>query len=569
VSALLRAGLGVREWPHTLRFEAACARPDRAQTAVLAALLARNAGTAFGRAHGFAAIRTPAEFARAVPVRDYEAMRPYVRRIAAGEPGVLTEERVTAFATTSGTTGEPKLVPVTASWQAQAAALTRLWLRGAARDHPRLLDGALLTVVSPAIEGRTPGALPFGAMSGMLARGLPAPVRHAQALPYAVCLIADPETRYLVTMRLALAERVSAVGTPNPTTLLRLADTGARHTETILRAIHDGSLGTPWPPLREEPGWSAPATRRAIGQRLRPDPARARVLAAAARGGGLQPRDAWPGLALIGCWLGGAAGFHARRLDEAYGPAPRRELGLLASEGRITLPLEDETDAGVLAVHAGFFEFVPEDAIGSPAPPIRLAHELQRGLRYGIVLSGGNGLYRYDLNDVVEVRGWYRGAPRLAFIRKGRDMASIVGEKLHANHVVAAVQHASGVTGTDVWQFQLIPDVAACRYDLLVEPRGPLPAARGTAFARAVDEALGALNREYADRRASRRLAGPRLHVMRAGWAEGRCRAAFAEGRRDVQHKWPAIRLDWDAASRAEVIETWEPEAVTAEPDRG
>ena len=177
------------------------------------------------------------------------------------------------------------------------------------------------------------------------------------------------------------------------------------------------------------------------------------------------------------------------------------------------------------------------------------------GRRYGIVLSGANGLYRYDLNDIVEVAGYHRRTPLVAFVRKGRDMTSITGEKLHLNHVRAAVHAAEAATGVEVWQFRLIPDVETCRYDLLVEPRGAgLDAPGAEAFARAIDEALGRVNVEYAAKRRSRRLGPPRLCVMRAGWAERQCRAEFARGRREGQHKWPAIQPAWDRESRGEVV---------------
>jgi hypothetical protein len=556
MGTLLGAGLRIREWRHDRRFERATAAPERAQAAALRTLLQRNAGTAFGREHGFAAIRTPAEYRRAVPLRDYEAFRPYVRRIVAGEPGVLTAEPVTAFATTSGTTGEAKLVPVTASWLSHMAGAVRLWMLRAQREHPALLDRAVLTLVSPAVEGRTPLGVPFGALSGLLQQSLPSAVQRAQAVPYAAHLIADCEARAFVLLRLALARAVSVIGTPNPTTLLRLAEVARQHTEGLLRAIHDGTLGIPWPAIHEEPDWNARAVRRAVAARLAPDPGRARTLAAAAREAQtLRLRDAWPELTLIGCWLGGHAGHHARRLSEDYGDVPRRDLGLVASEGRLTLPLADGSAAGVLAIDAGFLEFIPEEALDVDAPPVLLAHELEVGRRYGIVLSGAHGLYRYDLNDIVEVAGYHRRTPLVAFVRKGRDMTSLTGEKLHLNHVRAAVHAAEDATGVEVWQFRLIPDVETCRYDLLVEPRGAgLDAPGAEAFARAIDQALGRANVEYAAKRRSRRLGPPRLCVMRAGWAERQCQAEFARGRREGQHKWPAIQPAWDRESRGEVV---------------
>jgi GH3 auxin-responsive promoter len=99
--------------------------------------------------------------------------------------------------------------------------------------------------------------------------------------------------------------------------------------------------------------------------------------------------------------------------------------------------------------------------------------------------------------------------------------------------------------------------VAGWRYHALVEFRGLRPSADAArVFLTAMDRALARLNREYADRRASRRLRLPRLYVMRPGWAERQCRADVRNGKRDVQYKWPAIKLECDGASPAEVMET-------------
>src|SRR5262249_54229435 len=153
---------------------------------------------------------------------------------------------------------------------------------------------------------------------------------------------------------------------------------------------------------------------------------------------------------------------------------PQRDLGLVASEGRLTIPMDDGSAAGVLAVHTGYYEFIPEEDVEAAAPRTLGCHELEKGRRYCGVLTGRNGLYRYDLNDVVEVRGFWGRTPTVAFVRKGRDMLNITGEKLHLNHVLHAVRAAEQATGLPVWQFRLIPDVEAARYDLLLELPRPL-----------------------------------------------------------------------------------------------
>jgi hypothetical protein len=446
--------------------------------------------------------------------------------------------------------------PVTSTWESELAGLMRVWMLGALRDHPRCFEHGVLTLVSPAVEGRTPDGRPMGALSGMAYQRIPWLLRRQYAAPYATHLISDPDLRYFVTMRLALARPVSTVATPNATTLIRLAETAARHSEAILRAVHDGTLGIPMAEAASPSGPLATPELEAIRGRLRPDPARARALErAAADAGRLTPAACWPELALIACWLGGTAGHHARQLVDHYGDVPLRDLGLVASEGRITVPLQDGTPAGVLAVDTGFFEFVPEDRIDESDPPVRVAHELEDGRRYYVLLSGANGLYRYDINDVVEVRGFHGSTARIAFVRKGRDMVSITGEKLHLNQLQAAIAEAQDETKLSVWQFRFIPDVDARRYDVLVELSGGTSEAQAPrAFLHAMDAALGRLNREYAAKRSSRRLEPPRLSVMQPGWAERQWLADVRRGKRDAQHKWPAIRLEWDAASLAEVL---------------
>src|ERR1700721_823504 len=105
---LLESIISLREFTRSRSFEAATRDPATAQTEVLRGLMAHNSDTAFGRAHGFSRIATAAEYASAVPIADYEAFRPLVKRIIGGEKGVLTPDDPYRFTTPSGTTGEPK-----------------------------------------------------------------------------------------------------------------------------------------------------------------------------------------------------------------------------------------------------------------------------------------------------------------------------------------------------------------------------------------------------------------------------------------------------------------------------
>jgi hypothetical protein len=399
-------------------------------------------------------------------------------------------------------------------------------------------------------------------MTGLTYQRLPWLIRRQHALPYAAALIRDHETRYFVALRLALGCAVSSIGTPNSSTLLRLAEVAVRRGDELVRAVHDGTLGVTEVEPMLGTGVTGLEVRGALTAGLRPDPRRAAFLEDIARcRGRLVLGDCWPALALVACWLGGSAGIQARHLEAHFDPRiARRDLGLVASEGRFTIPVEDDSAAGVLAVHTNFYEFVAEEDIDDPAPRTLLCHELAEGRRYYLIVTGANGLYRYDMNDVVEVRGFHGRTPKMAFVRKGRDMLNITGEKLHLNHVLHAVRAAEGATGLSFWQFRLIPDVEAGRYDLLIELPRPGSSAESCGrnaladFAGAFDRDLGEVNVEYRCKRASMRLGPPRLCVMRPGWSERLCREEFARGRREIQHKWSVMRPEWDDTSRAEVL---------------
>jgi hypothetical protein len=258
---------------------------------------------------------------------------------------------------------------------------------------------------------------------------------------------------------------------------------------------------------------------------------------------------------MIGCWLGGSAGVQSEKLREWYGETPMRDIGFRATEGTMTLPVEDNTAAGVPCLENGFFEFVPEEDIEQEDPPTLLAHELEQGKRYYILLTTAGGLYRYDINDIIEVQGEHHGCPMFAFARKGRDMANITGEKIHVSQVLIAAERASASSGLKWTQVQMIPDVDDSRYDLLVEP-----STSGTSvlalrdFAAALDHELSLCNDEYRQKRKSHRLHQPRVFEMKEGWYQRRWRADVVErGKRDFQYKWPVIGLLWDEETRAEV----------------
>lgn len=558
MSLSVRFLTGLKGWLIGRRFDRCAASPAAAQEATLQKILRSRSETLFGQEHDFASIKTHEEWNRRLPVRDYEGHRPYINRMLAGEQNVLVPGDVLMYATTSGTTCEPKMIPVTEGFKADISALTTLWVARTQRAHPGMLRRGIFTMVSPSVEGYTDSGRPVGSVSGLTRARMPWFIRNAYCNPSEVTEISNYDLRYFVAMRMSLARSVSVMVTPNPTTLLRLAEVGANHAETLIRAIHDGDLGIGLDRTGTEGLASQAQLAEAITARLKPDPSRARFIEASMKGDGvLRPKNVWEDLSVIGCWLGGSAGVQASWLEEWFGDVPRRDLGLRATEATMTVPMADGSPFGVPALGEVFFEFIPEAAIEETDPPVLRLHELEQGGRYYILLTTRGGLYRYDINDIIEVRGTYLGTPLIAFVRKGRDMANITGEKLHVNQVMAAASDASEATGLAWTQLRVIPDLKASRYDLLIEPReAGLAMFQLERFSESFDQALTRHNEEWGGKRKSRRLHLPMVCEMRQGWSERSMRADIdATGKRASQYKWKIIAPSWDEGCRDEVVQ--------------
>ena len=88
-------------------------KPVETQQKVFEALIADAKNTAFGKDHDFENINSFEDFAKKVPIRDYEDLKPYVERVVAGEENILWNGKPLYFAKTSGTTSGAKYIPLT------------------------------------------------------------------------------------------------------------------------------------------------------------------------------------------------------------------------------------------------------------------------------------------------------------------------------------------------------------------------------------------------------------------------------------------------------------------------
>lgn len=523
------------------QFETACNDPQTVQTELLFRILRTQADTQFGRDHHFAAIRTLADYRRSVPVAPYEYVAPYIEKVQRGQTrALLTDSRILMFALTSGTTASRKLIPVTQAYLAAYRRGWNMWGVKMYRDNRgrRIAMRPIVQMAGDPEEFRTPAGIPCGNLSGYTAMVQKRLIRWMYAVPYVTGKIKDAKARYYVALRFSVGRNVSQFMAANPSTLVQLARTLDAEREHLLRDLHDGTLRT---------DLDIPTDiRDFLTPQLKKDPARARELSRIAeKHDRLYPRDVWPPEGtVINCWTGGSMGPYLRQLPRYYGEPPIHDLGLLASEGRFTIPLVGGTASGVLDIWSHYFEFIPEGEIDSPQPTVLSAHELIEGRSYYILPTTAYGLYRYHISDLVRVTGFYGRTPEVEFLGKGHRFANLTGEKLSEYHVTRAMDAVAQRIPQPVTAYSVAPvwDEQQPYYAIFLEEPDAANETLLRQFLREFDQQLGVENIEYAAKRDSGRLGPLRAALIPAGaWAQWDRDRLAQTGGSPEQYKHPCL----------------------------
>lgn len=440
--------------PQHFAFRLSARAVARAQSRLLVRLLRRNSNTEYGREYDFGSIRTVAEYQSRVPLTTYDDYRPWIEHIGHGRPAILTVEPVLLLEPTSGSTAATKLIPYTASLKAEFQRGIAPWIVDLYAHEPALICGQAYWSVTPVTRRGewTSGGLPVGFEEdseylGGWQRRL---ANSIFAVPPLVKLIGEMESfRYVTLLFLLRSRRLALISIWNPTFLTLLVGKLYEWWPKLAADIADGTIS---PPTLIEPELLAelrkmnpPDTPRAaeieVAFRLLSTPSEIHL-------------RLWPQLRLISCWADAHASSYARELAELFPQARLQGKGLLATEGFVSFPLLGHAGAA-LSLRSHFFEFLPVDdpLVGLPvslnADSARpsLAHELEAGRRYSVLMTTGGGLYRYQLNDIIEVAGHYAECPLLRFVGKDDQVSDWFGEKLNAIHVERALADGFRQTG--------------------------------------------------------------------------------------------------------------------------
>src|SRR5687767_6679272 len=166
------------------------------QDAILKSLLKTGGDTVFGKDHKLGEVKDFSQFKQAVPIRDYEGLKPYIDKIKEGKHNILWRGKPIYFAKTSGTTSGVKYIPISKDSIPNHinSARNALLCYMAETGNTKFANGKLIFLSgSPELERI--GGIPTGRLSGIVNHHVPRYLRANQLPSYETNCIEEWEEK--------------------------------------------------------------------------------------------------------------------------------------------------------------------------------------------------------------------------------------------------------------------------------------------------------------------------------------------------------------------------------------
>lgn len=348
-------------------------------------LVSKGAGTQFGKDHFFKDIHSYADFREAVPVSDYEDLKPYVEKIKSGESDILWPGKPLYFAKTSGTTSGTKYIPISKDSisnhidSARNAILTYI----DETQRADFLDNKLIFLSGSPILTETGGVL-TGRLSGISNHHVPAYLRSNQLPSYDTNCIEDWETKLDKIIDETLDQRMSLIsGIP------------------------------PWVQMYFD-----------------------RIIERT----GKKIKDVFPDFSLF---IYGGVNFEPYRakLYESIGKRIDSIELYPASEGFLAYQNKQDDEGLLLLLDTGiFFEFIPVENYFDENPRRLSIGEVEVGKNYAVIVNNNAGLWGYSLGDTVKFVSTY--PYKVLVTGRIKHFISAFGEHVIGEEIEKALKYA-------------------------------------------------------------------------------------------------------------------------------
>ncbi len=498
--------------------------PMEAQRKTLKKIINKSKNCEYGKKYNFKDIHSIEDFRAKVPLTTYADYEPYVNRMIENkEKNLMYTGLNVRYCSSSGSVGKPKILPKSVKdlWNMQcigfscSVATAFHYLKDVKGVRmPEQMGPLVLILTGHKLEDgkqcNGAGQVPLTYLKPILGTFCTSPAsllfpEHEELL----------DTSYL-QLRFALENRkVSYLGSIVVTLLTTMFDYLEENWEMLCDDIEKGIIN---PNIKITPDLKAEYSKK-----FKPNPKRAAELRKEFEKGfdtPIAPRI-WPKLTWAYGMIGSNLKVYVEKLRKSIGyDIPLHNMGYAAAEGFFCMPTELDVHDGVLLPHCIFFEFIPIDddvEDNDENPKTLLIDELEVGKKYEIVVTNFSGLYRYRIEDVVQVTKMYNNTPRIELLyRKNLDM-NVANEKTTTQMVDFAAKNTSAKVGNDFVGFSFYPDFSTTppRYCMLVEPKNPVTEEERQHIIDVLDEEFNEVNEKYFKYRRWGMLNRPEVLVLK------------------------------------------------------
>ena len=474
---------------------------------LLKKLLNDNKETEYGKKYNFASIRNISDYQQQVPLTTYDDYETYIDRMTEhGERNLLTAYPVVFYASTSGTSGSPKKIPVTDkglsvfqnhSATIQFAVFSEFYKNTKWKDFH---NGAVFLLLSLSHEPLKDG-VEFGSISSAALDE-----EKRKAMSYFITTpkevlshTQNTDLKYLHS-RYALAEReISMMAGAYIPALVDIMNYIKENQKDLVSDIRNGIIGK---------GIRMPdELRKTLEEDLKPDPKRADELETIFSEGFNEKimQKIWPKLQGISAIWAGNFSMYARKLQQFSGRSiPYYTNTYVSSEGVFGIARHPFDQCYAMIPESCFYEFIPMDGkAGSDEennPQTLLIDEVEEGKEYELVITNQSGFYRYRMGDVIRVVGFYNESPLVVFKYRKKNIVSIAGEKFTEDHLLSAIREFERRTDISIIDYCMYPDREAepGRYVIIIEPNEKVPAEKLEECKKVLAEELTRASTSYA-----------------------------------------------------------------------
>jgi hypothetical protein len=462
--------------------------PIAVQREVLQHLVTSAQYTEFGRKYDFSKLFSTKEFKKAIPVQEYDDLKPYIQRIMEGEENVLWNTPINWFAKSSGTTSDKsKFIPVSEEslqdchYKGAKDVLTLYYNFNPDSD---LLTGKGLVIGGSHTISQVNEGVQYGDLSAVLLQNSPFWGNWIRTPELSIALLDEWEEKIEKLARGTIGENVTSIsGVPTWTLVL---------IKRILDITGKSSLAEVWPSLE--------------------------------------------------LYIHGGVSFtpYQSHFKKLMGKDIHYLEMYNASEGFFAAQARPEDDGMLLFLdHGIFMEFMPVEEYGKASPETIGLQDVEMGKNYALVISTNGGLWRYMLGDTIQFSSLKPF--RIRVNGRVKHFMNAFGEEVIVDNSDRAIAMASEKTGAVVNDYSAAPvyftEQTNGAHEWLIEFENE--PANLDHFVFELDSALKNVNSDYeAKRHKDIALRMPIVHSLKKGifstWLK-------SKGKLGGQHKVPRL----------------------------